>query len=118
MGLSQYLRDHTGSDCASAFSDGEAKFLLHGNGSDEFGRDGDRVTGHDHLYVFGELDNAGDVGGSKVKLGFVAVEEGGVSSTLFFGQDVDFTLKLRVGGDGTWFGEDLASFQLVLFHPS
>ena len=39
--LPQYLRDDSGADGAATLPDGEAKFLLHGDGGDEFGRDGD-----------------------------------------------------------------------------
>ena len=86
----------------TAFTNGKAEFFLHGDRSDEFGSDGDRVSGHDHLYVFGEIDDAGHVGGSKLEMGFVAVKEGGVSSTLFFGQNIHFSLKLGVGSNRAW----------------
>ena len=99
--LPQYLRDDSGADGVSAFSDGEAKFLLHRDRGDEFGRDGDRVPRHDHLHVFGELYDACHIGSSEIKLWLVAVEKGGVAASLFLGQDIDLTLKLGVRGDGS-----------------
>ena len=102
----------------SALTDGEAKFLLHGDGGDKFCGNGDRVAGHDHLHVLGELDHSGHIGGSEVKLGFVAVEEGGVTTSLFFGEDVNLAFELGMGGDGPGFGEDLTPLKLVFVHPS
>src|SRR6185503_18655475 len=91
-------------DGVSALTDGEAKFLLHGDGGDKFCRYRNRVSRHDHLNVLRKLDNAGNVGGPEVELGAVAVKKGCVAPSLFFGQDVDFAFKLRVGSNGSWFG--------------
>ena len=102
--LSQYLRDDPCSDRVAALTDGEAKFLLHGDGGDQFCRDRYGVSWHDHLHILRELDDAGDVGGTEVELGLVTVEEGGVTATLIFGQDVDFALELRFGCDRTGLG--------------
>ena len=111
--LFYYLRAHPGTDGLAAFPDGEAELFLEGDGGDQLDGDGHVVTGHDHLDPFGKLYDTGHVRGSEVELGTVAGEEGGMTATLFLVKDVDLALELRMGGDGTGFGEDLASFHFI-----
>src|SRR5581483_11199813 len=95
------------------FADREAQALLHRDRGDQGDDDFDVVAWHHHLGAARELDAAGDIGGSKVELGPVAVEEGGVSSAFFLGQYVDFGLEFGVGRDAARFGQDLAAFDFL-----
>jgi hypothetical protein len=95
------------------FADGEAQAFGHGDGGDELDGHFDVVAGHDHFDAFGQLAGAGHVRGAEVELGAVAVEEGGVAAAFFLGEDVDFGLELRVGRDGTGFGDNLAALDVV-----
>ena len=116
--LPQYLRDDSGANRVAALADREAKFFLHRDRRDELGRDRHGVSGHDHFDVLGKGDHPGDVGGSKVELWFVAIKEGGVSASLFFSQDIHFSLKLGMGSDGSWLCKDLSSFEVVFIDTS
>ena len=67
----------------AAFSYGEPELFFHGDGHYKFYFQGNVVTRHDHLYVFGKSYYSGDVSGPKIKLRSIAFEEGSVSSSLF-----------------------------------
>ena len=81
--LFRYLCHNPGTYRLAAFPDGEAELFLQGDGGDQLDVDGHVVTGHDHLYPFGQLDDSGYVCCSEVELGTVAGEEGGMTTTLF-----------------------------------
>src|SRR5687768_9282292 len=107
------VRDRAGADGAAALTNRESQTLLHRDRGDEV--DGQRgvVSGHDHLRAFRELRGAGDVGRAEVELRTVAVEERGVTATLFLGQDVDLGLELRVRGDRARLRENLAALDVL-----
>ena len=54
------------------------------------------VARHNHLGALGEVRHTGDVGGTEVELRTIAIEERGVTATLFLGKDVNLTNELRV----------------------
>src|SRR5512135_188613 len=108
-----YLRDYPCTHGLAAFPDGEAEFLLEGDGGDESYGERHVVPGHDHLHPFGQLGNAGDVRRPEVELGPIAGEEGRMAATLLFGENVDLCLELRMGGDAAGLGQDLSPFHVI-----
>ena len=113
--LLYYLSHNAGTYSLAPFPDGEAEFLLQGDGGDEFHVEGYIIPGHDHLYPFGEFGETGHISGSEIELGTIAREEGGMTSALLLGEDVDLSLEFCMRSDGTWFCQDLSSLYLVFF---
>src|ERR1700722_18812037 len=88
------LSDNAGTNGAAAFTDSKTQSLLHSNRGQQLHFKGNSVAGHDHFLVSRQLDFTGYVSCSEVKLWFVAFKEWRVSTALFFGKDVNFTVKL------------------------
>src|ERR1700704_4390597 len=74
--------DDPGADGTTAFTDGEAQLLFHGDGNDEVHRHGDVVARHHHFRAFRQRDDAGHVRGAEIELRTVVVEERGVTPAL------------------------------------
>src|SRR5687768_10037027 len=96
----------------------EPETLLHGDGVDESDRERGVVARHDHLRALGQDCRAGDVSRAEVELRAVAVEERGVTSTLFLGQNVDLGLELRVRLDRARLGANLAALDVLALHTA
>ena len=106
--------NNTGADGTAAFTDSETESVLYCDRGDQFDIHVNVVAGHAHLNAFGKGDNAGNVSCTEVELRSVVVEERGVTSALFFAEDVDLALELGVGVNALRSCEDLASFNLFL----
>ena len=72
------------------------------------------VAGHAHLSAFGQGDDAGNVGGTEVELRTIVVEEGGMTATLFLGQNINLAMELGVRMDGAGLGQNLAALDVGL----
>src|ERR1022692_3707640 len=110
--LRYYLRDDTCADGFAAFADREAQPLLHRNRRNQLHHDLDVVPGHHHLGALRQLHRAGHVGGAKVELRPVALEERRVPPALFLGQHVHFGLKLGVRIDAAGLAQYLPALHL------
>ena len=108
------LGDGAGANSPAAFADGELGAFFHGDRVDEINREGDVVTRHNHVGPSGELDGAGDVGGTEEELRTIAVEEVSVAAAFLFGEDVGRRSELVVGDDGPGLGKDLTTLDLVV----
>src|SRR3989344_2360599 len=69
------FRNHTSSYCLTAFTDGKAHLLFHGDRSDELDLESHGVARHHHFHALLERHLAGDVGGADVELRLVTGEE-------------------------------------------
>ena len=96
----------------TAFADGEAETLFHGDRADELDSHLDVVARHDHFNTFRQFDRARNVRRTEVELRTIALEERGVTAAFFLRQDVDFALEVGVRGDRTRLGENLAAFDV------
>src|SRR5579884_2624675 len=105
-------------DGAAALSDGESQSFLHSDRHDQLYFHGDVVPRHDHLHPFRQLHHPGDVGGAKIELGPISVEEGGVSASFLFGEDVRFGFEVGVRGDAARFGQYHATLDLFFLSTS
>ena len=76
FGLAQDLGDNAGADGTTALTDSKAQTGFASDGGDQFDLHVDVVARHDHLNALGKLDATGNVGGTEVELGTIAVEEG------------------------------------------
>ena len=79
--LLDHAGDDTRADRPSTLSDGEAQRLLDGDGLNQIDDHVDIVTRHHHLNPFGQLDAAGDVRRTEVKLRSIAGEEWFLAAT-------------------------------------
>src|SRR5690242_21555157 len=77
------LADGSRADGASAFADGEAQALLHGDRGQQRNLQLDVVARHHHLRALRQLRRSGHVRGAEVELRTIAIEERRVTPTLF-----------------------------------
>ncbi len=91
------LGNNTSAYRPTAFTDSKTEFVLQGDGCYQLYGQGDIVTGHNHLYPFRKFGNTGHVSRSQIELGTIAIEEGGMTTALFLGEDVNLTFELRMG---------------------
>src|SRR5688572_32588626 len=84
--------DDAGADGTAAFTDREAQLFFHRDRHDQVHFHRDVVARHHHFGAFGQMHDAGHVGGAEVELGPVVGEERGVTTALFLGQDVGLSL--------------------------
>src|SRR4030066_861289 len=103
--LLQNLRHHPRPHGASAFANGEAQAVFHGDRVDQRDHELDVVARHDHLGAGRQAAGAGHVGGTEIELRAVALEERGVTATLFLAQDVHLGLELGVRVDRAGLGQ-------------
>ena len=108
------VADGTGADSTATLTDGELGTLFESDRVDKIDAEGDVVAWHDHISAGWQGDVAGDIGSAEEELWTIAVQESGVTATLFFGEDVDSSRELIVWDDGSWFGKDLTTFDLVV----
>src|ERR1700682_830288 len=104
---------HARADRPAALADGEAHLLFDGDRGDQLDLHGDVVAGHHHLGALWQLDLTGHVRGPHVELRAVALEERGVPTALFLGEDVDLRLELGVRLDGAGLGQHLAALDVL-----
>src|SRR5260370_11611354 len=105
--------DDAGTDGAAAFTDREAQLFFHRDRHDQVHFHRDVVARHHHLGAFGQMHDAGYVGGAEVELGPVVGEERGVTTALFLGQDVGLSLELGVRLDRTRLAQHLATLDFL-----
>ena len=111
--LLNHFTHHTGADGTTAFSDGKTKFLFHRDRRDQFRRDRDIISGHDHLYALGQLQYACHVRCPKIKLGTIARKKRRVATTLFLAQNIHFRLELRVRRDALGMRHHLTTLYII-----
>ncbi len=85
----------------SALTDSETQTCVTSYRVDELNVDLNVVTGHYHLYTFGESDLTGNVKCTDVELGTIVVVERSVTATFLFLEDVDRSFELAVGLNDT-----------------
>src|SRR3981081_1789155 len=106
-------RDDTRADGAATFADREAELLFHRDRHDQVHFHRDVVARHHHFGAFGQMHDAGHVGGAEVELRPVGGEERGVTTALFLGQDVGLSLELGVRLDRTRLAQHLAALDFL-----
>ena len=112
------LSNKTGTYGSTTLTDSETELLLDSDGSDELNVDNYVIAGLAHLNVSGKLNVSGNVGSSEVELGSVTGEEGLLTAAFLLGQNVNLSLELGVGVNGTGLAEDLSSLDLVLLNTT
>src|SRR5574342_500630 len=90
------LGDDARTNGTATFTNSETQTFLHRDRGDQRYLQRDVVAWHHHLDTFRQGNRAGHVGGTEVKLRTVAVEERGVTTTLFLRQNVHFRVELGV----------------------
>src|ERR1039457_1359532 len=91
--------DDAGANGTATFTDSKAQTFVHGYRSDQVDDYGYVVARPDHFGAGRQIYNAGNIGGAKVKLWTIAIEERGVTTTLFFAQNIGFGFKFGVRSD-------------------
>ena len=104
--------DDAGANGTAAFTDGETQTFVHGDRGDQFDGHGYVVARHNHFDTGRKFCYTGYVGCTEVELRTIAVEERGVTTTLFFGQYVGFGLELGVRGDAARLGKYLTALNV------
>src|SRR5438045_4806035 len=94
--LLDYAGDDTRTDGAAAFADRETQLFFHRDRHDQVHFHRDVVARHHHFGAFGQMHDAGHVGGAEVELRPVVGEERGVTTALFLGQNVVLSLEFGV----------------------
>src|ERR1700694_1373194 len=115
MALLDDVGDRAGADRAAAFADGEAGAFFERDRRHQLAADRRVVARHHHLDAFRQIQRPGDVGRPDVKLRTIAIEERRVTAALFFRQDVDLALELRVRLDAARLGQYLPALDVVFF---
>ncbi len=110
--LVEDLGNDAGTNGTPTFTNGELGPLFDRDRTDHVDFEGDVITRHNHFNAFWQLDYTGNVRCVEVELRAVVREEWRVTATFFLAQDINFTLELGVGLDGTWLCQDLATFDL------
>src|SRR3977135_4158602 len=105
--------DDTRADGAATFADREAELLFHRDRYAQVHFHRDVVARHHHFGAFGQVHDAGHVGGAEVELGPVVGEERGVTTALFLGQNVGLSLELGVRLDRTRLAQHLATLDFL-----
>src|ERR1700737_220802 len=108
-----HLRDDARAPEAAPLTDGKTQAFLARNRRDQLHIHPHVVTGHHHLYAFGQLDGTRDIRRPKVKLRTVVREKRRVTAALILAQHVDFRLELLVRLDRTGFGKYLPALDVV-----
>src|SRR5450755_3834690 len=80
--LRYYLGDHTCADGFAALADGKTQTLLHRDRSDQLHHDLDVIPRHHHLGALRQLHRSRHIGGAKVELRPIALEERRVTASL------------------------------------
>ena len=111
--LAQNLGNDARADRSAAFADSETETFFDSDRGDEFDFHRNVVTGHNHFNVSREFNGAGNVGRSEVELRTIAVEECGVTATLFLLQYVNLRAELGVRIDGAGFSKNLTSLDAL-----
>src|ERR1700723_2078124 len=114
LSLLDDLADGSGADGASAFADGEAQTLLHGDGGVQRDLKRDIVAGHAHLGACRKLRRSGYVGRAEVELRTVAVEERSVTAAFFLREHVHLALEVGVRLDRAWLGQHHPALHIFL----
>src|SRR5690554_1070487 len=97
----------------ATFTNREAQTILHSNRSNQGNNHLHVITRHYHLNTFRQFARTGYVCRTEVKLGTVALEERRMTTTLFFAQHINLTLKLGVRLDGAWLTQNLTTLNVV-----
>lgn len=106
------FRNDASTDGAAAFTDREAKTLVHRDRRDEAYFHLHVVAGHHHLNTRWQRHHTRHVGRAEVELRTVAGEEWRVTATLILAQNVGFRLELRVWRDRAGLRQYLATLHI------
>src|SRR5690606_22944707 len=107
------LGNHAGTNGTAAFANRETQAVVHGDRLDQGDNHLDVVARHYHLDAFRQFAVTGHVSGTEVELRTVALEERGMTTTFFFGQNVHFGFELGVRLDGARLGQNLTTLYVV-----
>src|SRR3989344_5398740 len=102
----------------ATFANSKAQTFFECYRHNQLDRGFDVIAGHDHFDSLRESHFSGYVSSSDVKLRPVSGEKWRMASTLFFGQNIDFSLKFGVRFDAPWFCQHLSTLHLILFNTS
>ena len=87
--------------------------FVHSDWGEQFNLEGHLVAWHNHFFVGWQFNFTGHVSGAEVELRLVALAEWRVASTLFFLEDVDFSLELGVRRQRAWSNDNLTALDLL-----
>src|SRR5580698_7192953 len=90
------LGNRSGAYGVAAFADCKPQALLHRYRRDQLDHQADIVSRHHHFGALGKFGHSGHIRRAQIKLRTVSLEEWRVSSTFFFGQNVNLSLELGV----------------------
>src|SRR5258708_3831768 len=99
----------------AAFTNGETKLLLHGNGRDQFYHHVHIVPRHHHLHSRGQFHYPRHICCTEIKLRTVVLEKRRVPPAFFFRQHIHRSPELLVRCDRPRLAYHLPSFHFVLF---
>src|SRR5882757_4429523 len=103
--LRNYLSNDAGADGFTTLADGETQALLH--------RDLDVIPRHHHLGALRQLHRSRHIGGAKVELRPITLEERRVTAALLLAQHVHFRLKLGVRRDAAGLAQYLPALHFL-----
>src|SRR5690606_6000189 len=101
--------NHAGANSAATFTDRKTQTFFHRDRCNQRYNHRYVITRKNHLFVFWQLNRTGYVSRTEVELRTVALEEWCVTTTLFFGQNVDLSTKVSVRVDRTRHGQYLTT---------
>ena len=108
------LGNDTRTDGSATLTDSETQTLFASDGGNQLDSHINVIARTAHLNALGELDGAGNVGGSEIELRTVACEERLLTTAFLLGQNVNVTNELSVRMNRTRLCKNLTSFDLVL----
>ena len=85
--------DDTGTNCTSTLTDSEMKFFLHGDRCNQLNIHCSVITRHNHFHTLCQLNRPSHISCSEVELRTITSEERCMTSTFFFGENVNFALN-------------------------
>src|SRR5690606_6738816 len=107
--------NHAGANSAATFTDRKTQTFFHRDRCNQRYNHRYVITRKNHLFVFWQLNRTGYVSRTEVELRTVALEEWCVTTTLFFGQNVDLSSKVSVRVDRTRLGQYLTTLYVFTF---
>src|SRR5579859_6429941 len=112
------LGTNPGAHSTTTLANGEVDALFHGNRLDQFHGHLDVIAWHDHFHPFRQFDRTSHVGGAHIELGAIAIEEGGMTPSLFFGEHIHLRLEVLVRLDRPRLGQHLPTLDIRSLHPA
>src|SRR5262249_18782483 len=112
------LRHNSGTDRLATFADSETDAFVHRDRLRQLDHDPGIVARHAHFSPAQQIRRAGHVGCAEVELWPVTAEERRVATTFLFAQHVNFGFELRVWGNRTRLGQNLAALNFFALHTA